>query len=194
MNFDNEKAAGLLLFFSTLQFIFVQLILALVEPGYSFSTEFISELGAPGASNALIFNLSLTSMGLCILITGLLLYRAYATESIFPSRLFAILMILWGIFGTAMGLVPMHAYPPWHSIFGYFYSFIHILAIFVSFKIMKPPLSYIQIVLGVMAVVTTFLFLTATDLGLGWGGIERVDFLVAYVWYFVMSTYLMNKS
>ncbi len=194
MEFDKEKVAGLFLFFSTLQFFFVSLILALVEPGYSFSTLFISELGAPGASNALIFNLSLTGFGLCILIAGFLLYRASEAESMFPSRLFAILIMLWGIFVTVMGLVPMHSLPPIHSVFGYFYSFTHVIAIFVSFKIMKSPLSYIQLILGVMAVVTTFLFLTAIDLGLGWGGIERVDFLVTYVWLFVMSTYLMNKS
>ena len=199
MNFDNEKVAGLFLFFSTVQFIFIQLILALVEPGYSFSDLFISELGAPGATNALIFNVSILGWGLCIFIAGLLLYRASAGESMFPNRLFAIMILLFGIAGIGGGLAPMHTYPsiyplPLHSIFGYIYNLVHLIAIFVSFKIMKPPLSYIQIILGVLAVLTTLLFITATDLGLGWGGMERVDFVITFAWLYVLSTYLMSKS
>jgi len=188
-----------LLFLGTLQSGFVQLILALVEPGYSFQIEFISELGAPGAANALIFNVSILIWGLCMFIAGLLLYRASAGESMFPNRLFAIMIILFGICGIGGGLAPMHTYPsiyplPLHSIFGYLYNIVHLIAIFVSFKIMKPPLSYIQIVLGVLAVLTTALFITATDLGLGWGGMERVDFTITFAWLYVMSTYLMSKS
>ncbi len=199
MSIENEKVAGVLLFFGTLQFIFVQLILALVEPGYSFQNEFLSELGAPGAANALIFNVSAICIGLSTLIAGFLLYRASATEPMFPSRLFAIMIALWGIALTGAGLAPMHTYPsiyplPLHSIFAYIFNFSHLIAIFVSFKIMKPPLSYIQIILGVLAVLTTTLLVTATDLGLGWGGIQRVDNVITYAWLYVMSTYLMSKS
>lgn len=199
MSIENEKVAAVFLFFGTLQAGFVFLILALVEPGYSFQIEFISELGAPGAANALIFNVSVLGWGICILIAALLLYRASAGESMFPNRLFAIMIILLGIAAIGGALAPMHTYPsiyplPLHSIFGYIYNFSHLIAIFVSFKIMKPPLSYIQIVLGVLAILTTALFITATDLGLGWGGMERVDFIITFAWLYVLSTYLMSKS
>ncbi|MFX1482534.1 MAG: DUF998 domain-containing protein [Promethearchaeota archaeon] len=199
MNIENEKVAGVFLFLGTLQAGFVQLILALVEPVYSFQIEFISELGAPGAANALIFNVSVLGWGICMLIAALLLYRASAGESMFPNRLFAIMIILMGIAGIGAGLAPMHTYPsiyplPLHSIFGYVFNIFLLIAIFLSLKIMKPPLSYIQLVLGVLAVLTTILFVTATDLGLGWGGMERVYFVVVFAWLYVTSTYLMSKS
>ncbi|MFW9767263.1 MAG: DUF998 domain-containing protein [Candidatus Thorarchaeota archaeon] len=199
MTLDNEKVAGLLLFFGTLQGIFVVLILALVEPGYSFSTNFISDLGDLSASNALIFNLSTIIWGLGILIAGFLLYRASATESIFPNRLFAILIVLCGICTIGVGLAPINSSPsiyplPLHVIFGDILAGLRVIAMFVSFKIMNPPLSYIQIILGVMAFVLTFLFLTAIDFGLGVGGIQRVSRVVLYAWLFIISTHLMNKS
>ncbi len=197
MNFDNENVAGLLLFFSYLQFLFVRFILALVEPGYSFSINYISELGI--GPNALVFNLSVVIWGLSAFIAGVLLYRASATESIFPSRVFAILIMILGVAFTGVGLFPIYSYPsiypiPLHNIFGTINIFTGIIVIFVSYKMMKSPLSYIQIILGVLAVLTNLLLFTMNHMGLGIGGIQRVAFLVLTVWVFIMSTYLMNKS
>jgi len=199
MEYKNENIAGIILLFSVLTWYFVELILSYLEPGYSFSTNFISELGSPGATNALIFNTTVTLLGLSVLAAGYLLYRASASETIFPNRLFAILVMLLGICFIGGALGPMHAYPdylplPFHTIFGDIAQAVMITAILVSVKITKPPLSYVLLILAVISFVTQIITLSAMDLGLGVGGNQRLYFIVWTTWMFVISTHLMSKS
>ncbi|MFW9847734.1 MAG: DUF998 domain-containing protein [Candidatus Thorarchaeota archaeon] len=199
MEYKNENVAGILIFFTLIQWYFVEYILSYLEPGYNFSTEYISELGAPGATNAAIFNASIVLVGIGLISGSYFLYRASASETIFPNRLFAILMMLFGICFIGVGLAPLHAYPdyvplPFHIIFGNIAQAVRIIAIFVSVKITKPPLSYALLILGVISFVTQILFLTQLDLGLGAGGNQRLDVLVWTTFLIVISTHLMSKS
>jgi hypothetical membrane protein len=193
MNIDDEKVAGLLIFFGTFQYLMVILLLALVEPGYSISENFVSELGI--GTNALIFNLSMVIWGGSAIFAGVILYRVSRTEPIFPARLFAILIVVAGLGVTGSGLIPMQSTPgiPLHMNLTTLGIFSATIAIFIAYKLVNPPFSYIQIILGVISVLGIILFPMGTDLGVGMGGMERLGVYNFIVWLLSFSTYLMNK-
>lgn len=194
MNFDNEKVAGLFIFFGTFQFLIAILLLALVEPGYSISTNYISELGI--GTNAPIFTLTMVIWGVSAFLAAIILFRVSVTEPIFPARLFAIMIMGVGIGFAGSGLVPMNSTPgiPLHFHITNTGVFSAIIAIFISYKLVNPPFSYIQIILGALTVLATILLLTGIDPGIGMGGIERFGVYVFIVWLLSFSTYLMNKE
>ncbi|MHA2374258.1 MAG: DUF998 domain-containing protein, partial [Candidatus Thorarchaeota archaeon] len=176
------------------QYLIVILLLALVEPGYSISTNYISELGI--GSNALIFTLTMVIWGVSAFFAAIILYRVSSTEPIFPARLFAILIMVAGIGVTGSGLVPMYSTPgiPLHFTLTNIGSFSALIAIFVAYKLVNPPFSYVQIIFAALGVLATILLLTGTDMGLGLGGMERLSVYIFIVWLLSFSTYLMNKS
>ncbi|MFX1262656.1 MAG: DUF998 domain-containing protein [Promethearchaeota archaeon] len=194
MSFDNEKAAGMLLFFGTFQYLITILLLAVVEPGYSIKWNFISLLGI--GTNALIFNLSEVIWGGSGFFAALILYRVSMTEPIFPARLFAVVIMVAAIAAIGGGLFPMRSTPviPLHSYFTQIGLLSGVIAVFIAYKLVNPPFSYIQIIFGALSLLGVILFLTGTDLGFGVGGIERLAFYIFFVWILSFSTYLMNKS
>ncbi len=194
MNLVNERVSGLFIFFGTVQYLFVIMMLAMVEPGYSISANYISELGI--GSNALVFITSMAIWGGTAAIAAVLLYRISAAESFFPSRLLAILLTIAGLCVMGAGLVPMYSTPgiPLHRTLTTIGILFAIVVIFLSYKLMKPPFSYIQIILGGLAVLTTILMIAGTDMGLGMGGMERMNAYVFILWLLGFSTFLMNKS
>jgi hypothetical membrane protein len=196
MNLVSEKTAGLFIFFGNVQYLFVIMMLAMVEPAYSISANFISEL-ALGA-NGLVFAMTMVIWGGTAAIAAVILYRVSAPDPLFPSKLFAILLCVGGLGIVGSGLIPMgtsHIYGmPLHFYLTTVGALAALAAIFVGYKLVNPPFSYIQLFIGGLALLTTILVLTATDFGLGPGGMERMNAYSFIIWLLSFSTYLMNKS
>jgi hypothetical membrane protein len=171
-------------------------MLAMVEPGYSIAANFISELAL--GPNGLVFAMTMVIWGGFVAIAAAILYRVSASDSFFPSRLFAILLCVGGLGIVGSGLIPMgtsHIYGmPLHFYLTTVGALSALVAIFVGYKLVDPPFSYIQLFIGGLALLTTVLVLTATDLGLGPGGMERMNAYSFIVWVFGLSAYLMSKS
>lgn len=166
----------------------------MVEPGYSISTNFISDLGI--GSNALVFIISMAIWGGTAAIAGVFLYRSSATEPLFPSRLQAIVRTIAGLGIMGAGFIPEFSTPgiPLHRTLTTIGALFGIVAVFLSNKLMTPPLSYIQIILGGLALLTTILVIAGIDLGIGMGGMERMNAYSFIVWLLSFSTFLMNRS
>ncbi|MFW9927211.1 MAG: DUF998 domain-containing protein [Candidatus Thorarchaeota archaeon] len=196
MNLVSEKTAGLFIFFANVQFVFISLMLAMVEPGYSISVNFLSELAL--GTNGLIFDVTMVIWGGFVAIGAIILYRVAAQEPFFPSKLFPILLCVAGLGIVGAGAVPMatsHLFGgfPLHMFLTTVGGLSGIAAIFVGYKLMDPPFSYVQIIMGGLALLTTVLVLTATDLGLGAGGMERMNAYSFILWLLPLSGVLMNK-
>ena len=191
MDLNNGKVAGLLLFFGSVQFLLAILIGAMLYPGYSIANNYISDLGV--GSTALLFNSSVILFGIIGIVTAYFVYRAYAPTTLLAARLFAILLILFGIGAMGAGL-----FPETFVIIHYIFSLLAFgsggITVIISFKLLDPPLSYISIILGVMTLVALVLFTFYIHLGLGMGGIERLIVYPALIWAISFSTYLMSKS
>ncbi|MFW9770392.1 MAG: DUF998 domain-containing protein [Candidatus Thorarchaeota archaeon] len=196
MNLVSEKTAGLFIFFGTVQFVFMSMILAMVEPGYSISANFVSELAL--GTNGLIFDMIMIIQGGFVAIGAIILYRVAAQEPFFPSKLFSILLCVGGLGILGAGAVPMatsHLFGgfPMHVFLTTVGIFSAVGAIFVGYKLVNPPFSYIHIIMGVLGVLTTVLVLTATDLGIGPGGMERMNAYSLILWLLPFSGVLMSK-
>jgi hypothetical membrane protein len=52
----------------------------------------------------------------------------------------------------------------------------------ISYRVLRPPLSYVSVGLGIIALVTLVLMLTLHDLGTGPGGMERMIAYPIFLW------------
>ncbi|MFQ6089056.1 MAG: DUF998 domain-containing protein [Candidatus Methanofastidiosia archaeon] len=168
MKYEDKKVAGALLFFGSVQFILLLVVTEALYPDYSVSENYISELGV--GTTSLIFNTSVFLLGLFV-VAG-----AYFVQRAFGFRLFSVLLTLTGIGAMGVGLFPMDA-GEIHLIASLITFTFGGLSAIVSYKLLKTPLSYFSVLLGVLALVALALFFSGTHLGLGVGGMER---MVAY--------------
>ena len=67
------------------------------------------------------------------------------------------------------------------------------LAALMSYRIVRSPLNYVSIILGVLTLVTLLLFTTGNNLGLGVGGMERMIVYQMLVWGLAFAGYLLNR-
>lgn len=68
------------------------------------------------------------------------------------------------------------------------------LAAILSYKIIRPPLSYIAVALGVVGLVALVLFGTDNHLGMGVGGMERLIAYPVLFWSLGLGGYLMSRD
>ncbi|MBU7017759.1 MAG: DUF998 domain-containing protein [Theionarchaea archaeon] len=185
MNYENEKMAGALIFVAGVEFLLFLVIAESLYPDYSVSQNYISDLGV--GSTALIFNASVFLLGLLLVAGTYFIHRA------FNFKLLTVLLILAGSGAMGVGLFPEDA------------GFIHGIAALITFlfgglsaiassKLVKSPLSYFSVLLGVISLVALILFMTGTHLGLGLGGMERMVAYPTLLWGTGIGGYLMSYS
>jgi hypothetical membrane protein len=68
------------------------------------------------------------------------------------------------------------------------------LAAIYSYRIVRSPLSYIFVLLGIMGLAALALFAGNTYLGLGAGGMERMIFYPAMLWTLGFGAYLLGEE
>ena len=185
MNYENEKMAGALFFVASVEFLLFMVIAESLYPGYSVSQNYISDLGV--GSTALIFNSSVFLLGLLLVIGTYFIHRA------FNFRLLTVFLILAGIGAMGVGLFPEDA-GAIHAIAALITFLFGGLSAIVSYKLLKSPLSYFSVLLGVISLVALILFMTGNHLGLGPGGMERMVAYPTLLWGIGIGGYFISYS
>lgn len=190
MNYDNKKIAGLLGFIATVQFVLAVIICEVLYSGYSVGQQFISDLGnwSLAGNYAAIFNAS-------IIIAGILgVASAYFIQKAFKNRLFTSLLMISTFCYILVGVFAEDISMPMHGIFARIGLILGLGATFMTYKFVKSPLSYAPIILGGMIIVAVVLQASGNYLGLGLGGIERLEIYPSLLWGLVFDAYLIGEA
>lgn len=185
MELDDTRVAGTLLFLGAVQFLIVLVVAEALYPNYSVSLNYISDLGV--GSTALIFNSSVFLLGLLV-VAG-----AYFIREAFKSNFLFITLTLTGIGAMMVGLFPETA-GVMHTIASLITFLFGGLAAIVSYKVEKPPFSYLSVVLGALGLVGLGLFASGNYLSLGVGGMERMIAHPVLLWAVGFGGHLVSHS
>jgi len=160
-------------------------------PGFSTRSSYISELGAsvqPGQAaprpSADIFNLTMIVTGIMILAAS------WLCEIVFKKLLANIPLGMFGIGILGVGIFPGNIIP-WHGISALVVFITGGIAAITSFKIVRAPLQYIFIGLGIIAL-AFLLFSKHFIPTLGVGGAERWLFYPLVFWITGYGAYLLG--
>ena len=185
MKYDDRKVAGALLLIAGVHCILGIIIAEAVYPGYSTSENYISDLGVGPSS--LIFNSSVFLLG--VLAVG----SAYFIQRASNFRLFSVLAAITGIGAMGVGLFTEDA-GAIHVIFSLITFLFGGLSAIISYRLQKPPLSYLSVLLGTLSLLALVLFGSGVYLGLGKGGMERMIAYPTLLWAVGFGGYLIASS
>jgi len=178
MRLEDRQWAGLFLFAGTTQFAIGMIIAEAVDPSYSVSTNYISDLGV--RAGAAIFNTSIILLGITIL-------RA------FKDRILMIVVLLAGVGAVGVGVFT-EAFGVLHSIVSFITFLFAGLSAILAFRILRPPLSYVSVLLGVGSLAALGLYISKNFLDLGNGGMERMIVYPVLAWGIGFGGYLLGTS
>jgi len=179
---EKIKIAGFLIFIASAQFILALKISEAFYPNYSISLNYISDLGV--GPSAFIFNSSVFLLGLLAFVSAYLLSKYKWKEFLFCLFLTGIGAMGVGIFTENFGVL--------HTVFSFFAFFFGALSSIFSYKIQKPPFSFLSVLLGLISLVSLILFGSGVYLGLGKGGMERMIAYPILIWALGFGGYLSN--
>ena|SRR5579863_7019513 len=186
MTLSNASKAGVAIFLGAAQFSVALILAEIYYPGYSVSSNYVSDLGAscPGSSTtgclinqptSVIFDSSIVLLGL------LVLAGAYFLQRSFQDRPATAMVVLAGIGAMGVGLFP-ETTGAWHSIFSLVVFLFAGLAALVTARLQKGPMFYLSIILGLLTLAALVLYIGGEYLGLGPGGMERMVVYPVLVW------------
>jgi hypothetical membrane protein len=190
MNYDDKRIAGLLGFVGVVQFVLAVIICEAVYSGYSVGQQYISDLGnwSLAGNYAAIFNASI------ILASALGIASAYFIQQAFKNRLFTSLLMISAFCNILIGAFAEDISMPAHGISALIGLILGLGAGFMTYKFVKSPLSYAPIILGGVIIVAVVLQASGNYLGLGLGGIERLEIYPSLLWGLVFDAYLIGES
>jgi len=189
-NYKSLRVAGLLLLIGAFQNIIVISIAEALsdntlDRGYSVARNVISDLGV--GPTALLFNTSVFLFGVLFLLAGYMIFLA------FRDRILLALFFLTGIGDLGVGLFPETMLLP-HSISAFFIFVFGGLVAIKAYKVEKPPLNYLSILIGMFSLATLFFFSMGIYLGLGIGGMERMIVYPTLIWTVAFGGYLIGSK
>lgn len=185
MRLDARQWAGLLLFAGIAEYAIGMTIAEAVQPGYSVSRNYISDLGIGHASP--IYNAAVILVGLAALFSSRFLFLA------FRDRILFVLVGLAGIGAIGVGIFT-EDYGIVHGLFSLLTFLSAGLSVIYASRFIRPPLTYPSIALGVFSLAALGLYISATYLGLGPGGMERMIVWPVLVWALGFGGYLLGTS
>ncbi len=189
MFYDDRRMAGLLVFVGVAQFLVFLVVAEAADPTYSVGGNFISDLGNANLfpAAAPIFNTSIVVLGI------LVLPGAYYANRTFHNWFFTISLLM-----TAFGAIGVGVF---NETFGAIHSVVSLitfvgtgLAAISAFRLTKPPLAYIGVVMGILSFAALGLFVARATLGIGVGGMERMIILPAIGWALAFGGSLMAPA
>jgi len=167
-------------------------------PGYSVSTNTISDLGATcnptcviHEPSAIIFNVSVFILGILGFIGSCFVFRA-------GYHLPAVLMMVGSVGAMGVGLFT-ETTGSLHLLFsGITFLFTGLSAV-ASYRMSESPLSYCCVVLGlvtlfVLGLYSNAIFFESGFFGLGQGGLERVMAYPAVIWVIGIGAHLTGRA
>lgn len=187
--------AGLLLFLAGI-IIFMGIITAEsyypLDKTYTTRQNEISDLGATKPPNSIITQPSATIFNTTMILTGLMiLFATVLIHGVYEKLVISIPLGFLGIGILGVGIFPGNI-TPWHSLFAFITFTSGGLAAILSYKITKTPLSYVFVIIGVIA-----LFLLVFNQSfvsfLGKGGTERFIAYPILFWMTGFGTYLIGS-
>lgn len=185
MMYENEKIAGLLLIIGGVQCVLAITVAEALYPDYSISENWISDLGV--GPSALIFNSSIFLLGVLGVAATYFIQRAT------DSRVLPILFAIASVGAMGVGLFTEDVLIL-HGIFSLITFIFSGLSAIISYKMQKPPLSYLSVALGAFALLAIVLTFSGTYLGIGKGGMERMIAYPVLLWVVVFGGYLAGSS
>ena len=162
-------------------------------PGYSVSGNQISDLGANCAGSVCaiiqpsseIFDASVVLLGLAGFVGGYLIFRS-------RYRSVGALTMMGGLGAIGVGIFP-ETTGVLHLIVSFITFFFTGLAAIASYRLFRPPMSYLGVGLGVFILMALALYGSDTYLGLGAGGMERMIAYPALIWVVGAGANLMGE-
>lgn len=189
VHLEHRQWAGLLLFSGAAQFAIGMSIAQSIAPGYNMSRDFLGDLGV--GPSATVFNVSIVLLGLALLAAAWFLLRSY------HDWLVAAAVALAGIGAIGFGVVPAIDVEPnstIHALLALVAYVFGALSPILAFRIARPPLRYIFIVLGVASFAALGLFVSGTYLGAGRGGMERLIVWPEIIWGIALGGSLITTA
>jgi hypothetical membrane protein len=182
MEYSNGKVGGVLFFIAATQFVLGLIVAEALYPGYSISTNYISDLGVGPSST--VFNVSIFLLGLLSIIGIYFLYRAYNLKMII------ILFTIAAVAAMGIGIFTENS-EPMHTLASIFVFLFSGLSAIASYKITKYPFNIIVILLGLTSVLAMILFMENIYVGLGVGGMERMIVYPILIWMIGLGGFLI---
>jgi len=191
---DRHALSGYLFFIGGIQWFMGLLAAESWYAGYSSRIDYVSDLGI--GPNAMLYNASVFLLGAFIVMGSYYLYKTG------EARTLSFLLTLAGIGAMGVGIFPGYL-QPMHSIFTLLAILFGSFATVASYQHQKRPMSYISIVLGVVALASSIVFLpylglptgsTVTFLGLAKGSMERWAIYPILAWIIGYGSYLVGST
>ena len=172
------------MFIGGLEALFLIHLAEFLYPGYSVSDNYISDLGVGPMPSSGIFAVAVVVFGLMALVA------AYLFRKENRKSWFWVFLALSGIGAVGVGT------------FNIDYEFIHRpsallaflfgnLAAVYSYRMVRPPISYVFALLGLIGLSALVLFGGEIYLGLGIGGMERMILYPAMFWSIGFGAYTL---
>jgi len=185
MVYSNEKMAGIFFFIAATQFILGLIVAEALYPGYSISTNYISDLGV--GPSATVFNASIFLLG------ALMIVGTYFLQRAFNVKIFTVLLTLAALGSIGVGIFTENS-EPMHAIAALIVFLFSGLSAIYSYKLMKLPFSLINVLLGLMSLSALVLYAVNQYLGLGAGGMERIIVYPILIWTIGFGGFLIAYS
>ena len=181
------------MFAGAVQFFIFLVVSESVYPGYSVSSQPLSDLGATCGSKPCYIPPSSTVFDSTVFILGALAFIAAFFVYTGRSRLVGGLTALaaWGVMGVAIFPETTGTLHTLVSLIAFLFGG---LAAISSFTISRPPLSYFSVALGLLGLVALVLYATGTYAGLGQGGMERMIAFPELLWLAALGVSFMSGS
>lgn len=187
MFYDDRRMTGVLVFAGVAQFLVFLVVAEAIDPAYSVNVNFISDLGPRAAPSAPVFDGSIIALGLLVLL------GAYFANRAFHDWLFTIPLMMTGFGAIGVGVFTED--------FGGIHSVVSLitfvgtgLAAITAYRITKPPLAYIGVLMGILSFLALGLFVARATLGIGVGGMERMIVLPVVAWALAFGGSLMAPT
>ncbi len=200
MKFTKEKLSGTLFIIAVAQFLLCIIIAEATFGGYSTRDNYVSDLGVGPSS--IVFNSSVFFLGLLIFLGTYLLKNS-------PNRTLRIPLFLMALSAMGVGIFTKDFTLAHAAVSSAAFFFAGLSAIASAF-ILKKPLSWVSVILGLITLSALALFsigivvsgsMTSTVaydslfyLGLGPGGMERVIIYPAMVWLALFGSQLAQPK
>jgi len=184
----NLRSPGLWLLVGGLEMLFMVHLAEFLAPEYSTSQNYISDLGIGPMTSRVIFTGAIIIFGLMALVAAALLRPRPGKSLVW------MFLALSGIGAIGVGVFNEDYIPEVHALFAILAFLFGNSAAIYSSKMVRPPMSYLFILLGLIGLSALALLAGSTYLGLGAGGMERMVFYPAMFWAIGCGAYLFAEE
>ena len=181
------RSPGLWLLIGGIEILFLVHLAEFLYPGYSVSEDYISDLGIGPMPSSAIFTVAVVLFGLMALLAAVLLRKKN------EKSFFWLFLALSGIGAIGVGVFNEN-YPYVHRPSAFLAFFFGNLAAVYSYKLVRPPLSFVFAFLGLIGLSALALYGAKVYLGLGIGGMERMILYPAMFWAIGFGAHLFSEE